>query len=449
MIAHLVQPNVLIEENDSRHTDSTEISQGHDNTASNVVPLRRSRRQSHRPGWLDDFIFSTSDPSLLLHCDSAYSTFVASLSILQEPSSFAEAVKHVEWQDAMKTKLDALERNCTWKLTPLPMGKKPIGCKWVFKTKLRADGTIERYKARLVAKGFNQIAGVDYNDNFSPSAHDHYLLTQSTSDGLLALLVYVDDILVTAPTVTLIQQVKDYLHNLFTIKDLGSARYFLGLEIARNSEGMLLNTSIYKISSGTLGTATKGSFLLSDSSCELHAYCDADWASCTDSRRSLTGFCVFFVNALISWKTKKQSIVSRSTAEAEYRSMAATVCELRWLSYLLSDLGIFVRLPIRLFCDNQAAMHIMANPVFHERTKHIELDCHVVRDACKDGFITPSFVRSSVQIADIFTKSLGLKSFVSLLSKLGLVVLQPSPTCGGMLSLYILMRRLPYKMKEV
>ncbi|KAL0427621.1 UNVERIFIED_CONTAM: Retrovirus-related Pol polyprotein from transposon RE2 [Sesamum latifolium] len=248
--------------------------------------------------------------------------------------------------------------------------------------KLRADGTVERYKARLVAKGFNEIAGVDYSDNFSP----------------------------VAKTVT----VKDYLHNLFTIKDLGNARYFLGLEIACNSEGiyvaqhkyiqdiirniglmnakttstlfflglkltencggLLVDPERYRRLVGRLfylgytrpdislsvqqlshflqrpcdfhwkavvhvvrylkGTATKGLFLPSDSSFELRAYCDADWASCTNSRRSLTEFCVFFGNTLISWKTKKQSTVSRSTVEAEYRSMAATVCELHWLSPL-------------------------------------------------------------------------------------------------------------------
>ncbi|KAL2226108.1 UNVERIFIED_CONTAM: Retrovirus-related Pol polyprotein from transposon RE2 [Sesamum indicum] len=95
------------------------------------------------------------------------------------------------------------------------------------------------------------------------------------------------------------------------------------------------------------------------------------------------------------WKAAlhvKQSTVSRSSAEVEYRSLAATVCELRWLSFLLADFGISVTLPISLFCDNKAAVHILANPVFHERTKHIEIDCHVARDAFKDGFISPVLV---------------------------------------------------------
>lgn len=160
--------------------------------------------------------------------------------------------------------------------------------------------------------------------------------------------------------------------------------------------------------------------LQSNCDMQLYAWCDSDWASCPLTRRSLTGWFISLGHSPISWKTKKQHTVSRSSAEAEYRSMAMTTCELTWLKALLLALGVEHPNPIRLYCDSQAALHITANPVFHERTKHIEVDCHFVRNAVDNGFIRPSFVPTNAQLADIFTKALGRRQFEFLLCKLGI-----------------------------
>ncbi|KAL0456740.1 UNVERIFIED_CONTAM: hypothetical protein Slati_1013200 [Sesamum latifolium] len=106
-------------------------------------------------------------------------------------------------------------------------------------------------------------------------------------------------------------------------------------------------------------------------------------------------------DSLVSWKTKKQATISSSSAEAEYRSMGSTVCELLWISYILQEFGISVSSPIPFHCDNKTAIHITENPVFHERTKHLNIDCHLIRDHFKRGFILPRHIPSAQQYSFI------------------------------------------------
>ncbi|KAL2238436.1 UNVERIFIED_CONTAM: putative mitochondrial protein [Sesamum indicum] len=214
----------------------------------------------------------------------------------------------------MRQELTTLEQNQTWEVVPLPQDKIPIGYNWVYKTKLREDGSVVRHKARLVAKGYTQVEGVDYTKQFSPvaksvivhlflalatafqwplhqidinnaflhghldeeiymiapedytvapghacllrcsfledfgfqqSGHDHCLFFKSLKSGFVGLLVYIDDVLIMAPLLDLISQVKKHLDALFTIKDLGCAHYFLGLHIARFEAGTSLTQSKY------------------------------------------------------------------------------------------------------------------------------------------------------------------------------------------------------------
>ncbi|RVX14106.1 Retrovirus-related Pol polyprotein from transposon TNT 1-94 [Vitis vinifera] len=296
-----------------------------------------------------------------------------------------------------------------------------------------------------------------------------------------------------------IQKLKQHLFTHFQTKDLGKLKYFLGIEIAQSSSGVVLSQRKYALDileeTGMLDckpvdtpmdpnvklvpgqgeplgdpgryrrlvgklnylTITRPdiSFPVSvvsqflQSPCDSHwdavirilryikstpgqgvlyenrghtqvvGYTDADWAGSPTDRRSTSGYCVFIGGNLISWKSKKQDVVARSSAEAEYRAMALATCELIWLRHLLQELRFGKDEQMKLICDNQAALHIASNPVFHERTKHIEVDCHFIREKIASGCVATSFVNSNDQLADIFTKSLRGPRIKYICNKLG------------------------------
>lgn len=167
-------------------------------------------------------------------------------------------------------------------------------------------------------------------------------------------------------------------------------------------------------------TIDRGLFLSASSSLSIRIFCDSDWASCPTTRRSTSGFCAFLSDSLISWKSKKQQVVARSSAEAEYRAMAIACCEVKWLISLLRDLMCPSITSAALYCDNQAALYIAANPVYHERTNHIEVACHYIRDMVTRGQLKLAYVHTSTQLADMFTKSIPGHLFASHLLKLGI-----------------------------
>nr|XP_033514902.1 uncharacterized protein LOC117279458 [Nicotiana tomentosiformis] len=154
------------------------------------------------------------------------------------------------------------------------------------------------------------------------------------------------------------------------------------------------------------GTPDLGFFYSHSTDFSIKVYSDSDWAACPDTRKFVSGFCIFLGDSLVGWKSKKQHMISLSSAEAEYRAVSKVVAELVWLSILLHDLTINVSFPISVFCDNMAAIHIAKNIVFHERTKHIKVDCHFIRSKLTEVFIQLSHVPTSDQLADVFTKPL-------------------------------------------
>jgi hypothetical protein len=154
------------------------------------------------------------------------------------------------------------------------------------------------------------------------------------------------------------------------------------------------------------GTVDYGLLLHRSSSAELVVYTNADWAGCLDTRRFTSGYAVFLGGNLVSWSSKRQPVVSRSSAEAEYRAVANGVAEASWLRQLLAELHTPLSRSTLIYCDNVSAVYLSTNPVQHQRTKHVKIDLHFVRDRVAIGEMRVLHVPTTSQFADIFTKGL-------------------------------------------
>ncbi|XP_071700361.1 uncharacterized mitochondrial protein AtMg00810-like [Rutidosis leptorrhynchoides] len=151
---------------------------------------------------------------------------------------------------------------------------------------------------------------------------------------------------------------------------------------------------------------------------DIKVFVDSDWAKRVMERKSITGYAIFLNESLIAWKSKKQPTISRSSAEAEFRALATVTCEVVWVLKILNDLKIKFSIPVNVFVDNKAAIQIASNPVFHEKTKHFEIDLFYVRDKIVGGVIKPVKLDSEENVADIFTKGLNSLQHEYLVEKL-------------------------------
>jgi hypothetical protein len=159
-------------------------------------------------------------------------------------------------------------------------------------------------------------------------------------------------------------------------------------------------------------TLDYGLLLCHIASSELMVYTDVDWAGCLDTRQSTSGYAVFFGANLVSWSSKRQNIVSQSSVKAEYRTVANGMAEARWLRQLLQKLHAPLTKSILVYCDNISAVYLSTDPIQHQRTKHVEIDLHFMREHVAIGDVRVLHMPTTSQFADIFTKCLPTSLFL-------------------------------------
>ncbi|RVW98769.1 Retrovirus-related Pol polyprotein from transposon RE1 [Vitis vinifera] len=410
------------------------------------IAVRKGTREcTNRP------LYPLSHYVSLKHLSSAHKNFIVSLNTIIIPNTVSEALTKREWKDAMREEMSALEKNKTWEIVERPKGKNIVDCKWIFTLKYKADGSLERHKARLIAKGYTQTYGVDYQETFAPvakmntirillslAAHYNWQLLQydldeeiymniplgfeentgnkvcklkkalyglkqsprawfgrfakvmkesgykqsqsdhtlfikhSATGGVTALLVYVDDIIVTGNDEREKHEVKQRLATEFEIKELGKLKYFLG-----------------KIGCKPVYTPMDPN----------HKLGEAKEEPMVDKRMS---------QRLVGATLLERQPWERNFVQKNNTLALEAYTDMQWDGSM------------KLYCDNKLAINIAHNPIQHDRTKHIEIDRHFIKEKLEEGVVCMSYVPSEHQLADILTKGLNSSMFHDLVFKLGM-----------------------------
>nr|GEW79307.1 ribonuclease H-like domain-containing protein [Tanacetum cinerariifolium] len=388
-------------------------------------------------------------------------------SVSPIPKNSSHALKDPNWRNAMYDEYNVLVKNSTWLLVPRPTGVNMVCFIWLFKHKFHDDATLSCYKDRLVANGSSQQLGVDFDKMFSPvvksatirtvlslsvsryatrvgfyhSRCDSSLFIHRQGSQVTYLFIYVDDIILTDSYPALLQQIIGSLNNEFDMTDLEALNYFLGISTDRTPTKSKLVLEGAPVHDPTLYRSLAGgvqylTFTRPDLSYAVQHIClymhDPRESHFAALKRILftSGYCVFLDDNFLSWSAKRQHTLSRSSAKAKYRGVANVVAETAWLHNLLRKLHTPLSTAILVYCDNVSAVYMSANPVQHQRTKHIEINIHFVRDMIIVGQVRVLHVPSLFQYADIFTKGLTLILFEDFQSSLS-VRPPPAQTAGA------------------
>ncbi|CAI7911590.1 unnamed protein product [Closterium sp. NIES-54] len=386
-----------------------------------------------------------------------------------EPKTLAEALSGPDaekWKQSVKEEYDSVLENETWELCELPPGKKAISSKLIFRHKYGPDGELTRYKSRLVAKGFQQTKGKDFDEIFAPvgkgttlrvmlgtaanrgwrikqmdittaflngiileelymlqpeglddgsgrvcrlkkviyglkqaprawyhkleetllaggfkkSECDHSLFLLQEKEQFLMLLVHVDDILLLSESSARIEHVEEMLEMQFKCSKMGD-----------------VNAVRQRLQRGA-ADLSKGEMLLT-------CYTDASFNSVKADGTSIGGYVCLFGGGAVSWHSKKQNEVGLSSCETEYMALHHGAKEVVWLRRLLEEIGVCLKEPTVILCDNESAVNLAKNACLHGLTKHIRPKWHWVRRLL-DKEVRLEIVKTHQQAVDILTKRL-------------------------------------------
>ncbi|KAH9722802.1 hypothetical protein KPL70_006847 [Citrus sinensis] len=383
----------------------------------------------------------------------SYALSVAEELSGEEPMSYKEAMCRsgkANWRAAMEEELAFLKKNNTWILVEKPLNKRLVGCKWIYKFK---DGEFvdkqPRYKARLVAKGFTQKEGVDFNEVFSPVIVRNRLartlfLTQAGYVRRVLNRFIMDN---AKPMLTplsahfklsKLQEATtdadiEYMKKIPYSNAVGSVMYamvcsrsdiaysvgvvsrFIGNPGKEHWNGVKWILRYLK------GTSDHGILFrkVNGATCEVAGFVDSDFAGDIDKRRFITGFVFTMSGGAISWKASLQSVVALSTTEAQYIALTEAVKEAIWLRGLISELG-FKQKTVTISSDSSSAIELSKNPKYNERTKHINVRLHFIREEISSGVVSVVKIPFEVNLDDMLTKPLPAIKFMSSLNSIGL-----------------------------
>ncbi|GJX27995.1 zinc finger, CCHC-type containing protein [Tanacetum coccineum] len=421
-----------------------------DDVPSEIPEPRKGKRVWKAKSYGSDFQLYLVEGSR----DQVGSQYSYCFSIKEDPRTYNEAMQSRDaafWKEAIDDEISSIMENNTWVLSDLPLGCKPLGCKWIFKRKMKVDGTIDKFKARLVIQGFRQKEGIDYFYTYAPVARITTIRLLLALAAIYNLVIHQmdvktaflngdldEEVYIKQPEgfVMPVDKTKKFLSSRFSMKDMGEADVILGIKIKHENKGIVITQSHYiekilkkfnrkdcfpvstpmdpveklKLNTGKPVDQLEYSRAIG---CLMYAMTstrpDIAYAVGRLSRFIFyEQMGVLAWGGAISWASKKQTCITGSTMESEFVALAAAGKEAEWLRNLIHEIPIWPKpiAPIFIRCDSAPTMARAYSHIYNGKSRHLGVRHSMVRELIRNGVIFIEFVRTQHNLADHLTKGL-------------------------------------------